>query len=86
MYVAGINVAGALGCGRNWEEVVGDNEPAYTCVVPNLGASRMPVQVFCTGWTCVAVMNDSECLGAIPNYPSRTPRPNRLDQNPYPTQ
>ena len=54
----GINVEGALGCGRGWNEKVGDDEPAYTCVVPNLGASRMPVQVACTGWSCAAVMND----------------------------
>ena len=54
----GYNVAGALGCGRDWNDRVGDDEPAYSCVVPNLGASRMPVQVACGGWSCAAVMND----------------------------
>jgi len=54
----GRNFAGVLGCGRNWDDIVGDNEPAVSCIVPNLGDFRFPVQVSCGEYSCVAVMND----------------------------
>ena len=54
----GRNTQGVLGCGRPNEDVVGDNEPAYSCIVSNLGDHRFPVQVSCGEYSCTAVMND----------------------------
>jgi alpha-tubulin suppressor-like RCC1 family protein len=63
----GRNYRGSLGCNRNNEDIVGDNEPASACIVPNLGSHRMPVQVACGWFDCAAVMNDMTTFVWGPN-------------------